>query len=99
MTLTLDPATEAALQRELAAGHYTEPLELIAHALDLVGAERARIPREMNDWLLRNKDAINADLEESFAQAERGETFSPEEVRERLARLREARPGFSQPTP
>jgi hypothetical protein len=95
MTLTLDPATEQLLQQELAVGHYTDPLELLAHGLELVTAVRARTPKEMNDWLLRNKDAIAADLEESFAQAERGEGFSPEEIRERLAKLREAHPEFS----
>jgi Arc/MetJ-type ribon-helix-helix transcriptional regulator len=40
MTLTLDPATEQHLQQELAAGRYRDPSALIAHALELVQAER-----------------------------------------------------------
>jgi len=41
MTLTLDPATERRLQRELARGVYDDPSELIAHAgpLPLYGQE------------------------------------------------------------
>ena len=44
MTLTLDPAIEARLQRELAAGHYAEPSDLLAHALDLIEAECSNNP-------------------------------------------------------
>src|SRR6266702_2927881 len=65
MSLALDPATEQRIQRELARGPYREPSELINRALDLFDAQE--------DWLLRNKDAINERLEESFAQIERGE--------------------------
>jgi len=83
MTLTLDPATEQRLQRELARGVYDDPAELIAHALELVEAEE--------DWLLRNKEAINADLDESFAAKERGEGYSLEETSAILAERRAAR--------
>jgi hypothetical protein len=57
MSLVLDPAIEARLQRELAAGHYAEPSALLAHALDLVKGER-------EDILTRRAEII-ADLEES----------------------------------
>jgi hypothetical protein len=43
------------------------------------------------DWLLRNRDSINADLDQSFAEAERGEGYSPEEVETLLAESRAAR--------
>ncbi len=90
MTLNLDPATEQLLQQELATGRYREPSDLIAHALDLVKAERAG-SEAMNDWLLRNKAAINAALDESFAAKERGESYSPEQVETILAERRAAR--------
>jgi len=83
MTLTLDPATEQRLQRELARGVYANPNELIAHALDLVEAEE--------EWFLRNKEAINAGLDESFAQAERGEGYTLEEACVILAERRASR--------
>jgi Arc/MetJ-type ribon-helix-helix transcriptional regulator len=90
MTLTLDAATEQLLQQELAAGRFREPSELIAHALDLVKAERDTSDA-MNDWLIRNKDAINRGLDESFAAKERGESYSPEEAETILAQRRAAR--------
>ena len=46
---------------------------------------------EPEDWLVRNKEAINADLDESFAQAARGESYTPEESRALLAQHRASR--------
>ncbi len=83
MTLTLDPETEQLLQRELDRGVYKDPDELIAHALGIVAAEE--------DWLLRNKEAINADLDESFAESARGEGYSLEEAKALLAQQRTSR--------
>jgi Arc/MetJ-type ribon-helix-helix transcriptional regulator len=94
MSFDLDPATEQRLQQELAAGPYRDPAELIAHALDLIQAERESaqpVDQAMNDWLLRNKDAVNARLDESFAAKERGESYSPEEAETILAERRAAR--------
>ena len=83
MNLTLDPATEQRIQREIDLGHYREPAEVIARAVALLEAEQ--------NWLLQNKDAINQRLEESMAQAARGETCTPEEARRTLADRRAAR--------
>ncbi len=86
MSLALDPATEARIQREFDRGRYREPSEVIARALDLLEAEEAA-----EDWLIRNREAINQRLDISFAQSERGESFSPEEARTLLAERRTAR--------
>ncbi len=83
MNLTLDPQTEQRIQRQLDRGHFRGPAEVIAHALDLLEAEE--------DWLLQNRDAIDNDLTETFAQAGRGETFSPEEAQAVLSERRAAR--------
>jgi Arc/MetJ-type ribon-helix-helix transcriptional regulator len=83
MTLTLDPETERLLQRELDRGVYKNPDELISHALGVLAAEE--------DWLLRNKEAINADLDESFAESARGEGYSIEEAKALLAERRTSR--------
>ena len=40
MAITLDPATEQRIQRELDRGHYASPAEVIAQALDLLEAEQ-----------------------------------------------------------
>ncbi len=36
MTLTLDAATEKRIQREIDLGHYANPAEVVAHAVDLL---------------------------------------------------------------
>ncbi len=87
MTLTLDPTTEQRLQRQLDRGTFRSSDDLLAHALDLVEAQNV-----MDDWLLRNKDAIHRDLEESFAEEARGESYSPEEAQAILAERRAAPP-------
>ena len=38
MSLTLDPAIEQRIQRELARGVYHDAVEILAHALDFVEA-------------------------------------------------------------
>jgi Arc/MetJ-type ribon-helix-helix transcriptional regulator len=86
MAITLDAAIEQRIQRQLDRGAFREPSELLAHALDLVEAEATQ-----EDWLLRNKEAINADLDESFAQAARGEGYSLEVAKALLADRRIAR--------
>jgi len=98
MSLVLSPATEARIQAELATGRYAAPDELLNRALDSLNAsleaERTMnepAPKEMEDWLLRNKDAVNAALDESFAAKERGETYSMEEAEAILAERRAAR--------
>jgi predicted transcriptional regulator len=82
MTLTLDPATEQRLQQELAIGRYRGPADLIAHAPDLVKAKR--------EDLATRRTAFFGEIEESIAQGERGEVFTEEEVRARMAARRAA---------
>ena len=94
MSLVLSPATEARIQAELATGRYAAPDELLNRALDSLEADRTMnepAPKEMEDWLLRNKDSINAALDESFAAKERGESYSMEEAEAILAERRAAR--------
>jgi hypothetical protein len=86
MVITPDAATEQRIQRQLDRGTFREPADLLAHALDLVEAQNV-----MDDWLLRNKEAIQADLDESFAEEARGESYSPDEARAMLAERRAAR--------
>jgi Arc/MetJ-type ribon-helix-helix transcriptional regulator len=79
MVLDLDSATEERIQRQLNGRSYSAPADVIKRALDLLETdEQDRIARHAS---------IVARLKESHAQAERGETFSPDEVRARLASL------------
>jgi Arc/MetJ-type ribon-helix-helix transcriptional regulator len=83
MAITLDLKTEQRIQRQLDRGAFREPSELLQHALDLVGAAEA--------WLLRNRDAIDAGLDESFAQAARGEGYTLDEANALLEERRASR--------
>jgi antitoxin ParD1/3/4 len=82
MAITLDPATEQRIQRELERGHYREPAEVIAHALNLLEAEE--------EWLEMSKPALNRRLEESIAQIDRGEGIPGDRLLEVLAQRRQA---------
>ena len=83
MNLTLDAQTEQRIQRELDRGHFREPAEVIAHALDLLDAEE--------DWLVNNKAALNQRLRESMAQIGRGEGIPGDQLLDYLAEKRSAR--------
>jgi predicted transcriptional regulator len=86
MTLTLDPATEQLLQQELTSGRYRRASDLIAHALDLIKAER-------NDLGARRSQMV-AEIEESLAQLDRGEFVTEEQLRANIAsRQRATQPG------
>ena len=85
MSLALDPATEQRIQRQLERGAYSAPTEVVNRALDLLEAQEVA-----TDWLLRNRSAIQADLDESFAEEARGESYSPEEARAMLTQRRVA---------
>jgi predicted transcriptional regulator len=83
MSLVLDSATEQRIQRELARGPYRQPAELINRALDLLESQES--------WDVRNRDAIQDRLANSMAQADRGEVYSPDEVRSMLGNDRNGR--------
>ena len=86
MAVTLDPILEQRIQRVVESGAFREPAELLSHALDLIEAEQ-----HAGDWLFRNREGINAALEESFAAKARGESYTPEESHAMLAERRAAR--------
>ncbi len=85
MQITLDAETEQILQRELEQGRYTSPEQALAYAVRLL-AQQAE-----DDWLLRNREAIQAALEESMAAEARGESYSWEEVESILNQRRAER--------
>jgi Arc/MetJ-type ribon-helix-helix transcriptional regulator len=80
MSLTLDPATEARIQRQLDRGAYTAPEDVINHALDLL--------EQSDDDLTAHRAQIVSTLEQSIAQADRGEGFTEEQLRDRMAARR-----------
>jgi antitoxin ParD1/3/4 len=84
MAITLDPATEQRIQRELDRGHYRSPAEVIEQALDALQAEE--------EWLELSKSELNARLEQSMAQIDRGEGISGDRLLDALADRRQTCP-------
>jgi hypothetical protein len=80
----LNPSMEQPIQRQLYRGAFPEPTELLDHAL--IGAETAD-----EGWLQRNREAVHAYLDRTFAQATSGEGHSAEESRAFLSRNRATR--------
>jgi len=80
MAITLNPATEQRIRRELDRGHYDSPDQIIAQALDLLEAEQ--------EWLQISKSALNERLEQSMAQIDRGEGIPGDQLLQRLAERR-----------
>lgn len=80
MAITLDPATEQRIQREMERGHFASPDEVVSQALDLLDAE--------HDWMDMDKTALNARLQESIAQIEHGEGIPGDRLLETLAERR-----------
>jgi Arc/MetJ-type ribon-helix-helix transcriptional regulator len=83
MAITLDADLEQRIQRQLDRGAFREPAELLAHALDLVEAE-AEFDARRTAWVAR--------LEQSCSQADRGEGYTEEELRARMAERRADQP-------
>jgi len=83
MAITLDADLEQRIQRQLDRGAFREPAGLLAHALDLVEAE-ADLDVRRTAWVAR--------LKESCVQADRGEGYSEEELRARMAEHRANQP-------
>jgi Arc/MetJ-type ribon-helix-helix transcriptional regulator len=77
MSISLDRVNEERIQREINRGHFRDPQEVIARALDLLEAQE--------EWLLENKAEISRKIEASFEQMERGEYVSGAEARQLLA--------------
>jgi antitoxin ParD1/3/4 len=82
MTLTLDPAIERRIQRQLDHGSFRDPSEVITHALDLMEAEQAGRRSRRAEFI--------AEIEESLAQADRGEGVRGEELEADFARRKAA---------
>jgi Arc/MetJ-type ribon-helix-helix transcriptional regulator len=83
MNLGIDLASEQRIQLELDRGHYSEPAEVVAHALNLLQAEQ--------EWLDASKAALNERLKESMAQIDRGEGIPGHRILQVLEDRRQSR--------
>jgi Arc/MetJ-type ribon-helix-helix transcriptional regulator len=68
------------------SGAYQNPGEVIEQALAII-----REQRELEDWMLEQREAVAAQIENGFAQAERGELVDGDAALEMLRRRRAER--------
>ncbi len=73
MFLELNPEQEQILELATRSGMSRE--EVLDRAFTII-----REQNEMDEWMLANREEIAAQIEEGYAQAERGELIDAEEV-------------------
>ncbi len=73
MTITIRPEHEQLIAEAMSTGAYQNPDDVIARALEILHSE--------DEWLHAQKSSIEAKIDRAFEQFERGEFFSPEELR------------------
>jgi putative addiction module CopG family antidote len=73
MNVRLKPETEKLIQQDLQNGVFRSVDEYVEHAVSMLHAREA--------WLAENRAEIATKIEEGFAEAQRGELLSEDEVR------------------
>jgi len=81
MILELKPAQQKVLDKAARSG--MSPEEVIDQAFAVIQEQY-----QNEDWMLAEKEAIAAQIEEGFAQAERGELIDVEQVSQILEKRR-----------
>jgi predicted transcriptional regulator len=73
LILELKPEQQKVLEQAVQSG--MSPDEVLDQAFAVIGEQL-----QNEDWMLANKEAISAQIEEGFAQAERGELLDSEQA-------------------
>jgi antitoxin ParD1/3/4 len=80
MTITLRPEQEQLVRDLLRSGGYENAEDAIDSALEML--------RSQNEWLLANRDAVDARIRQGIAELDRGEGIPERELDAHLARLK-----------
>jgi Arc/MetJ-type ribon-helix-helix transcriptional regulator len=86
MVIELKPEQQRVVDLAIESGAYQNPGEVIEQALAII-----REQRELEDWMLEQREAVAAQIENGFAQAERGELVDGDAALEMLRRRRAER--------
>ena len=81
MEIRLSPEVEAVVERDMASGRYASVDDYIAEAVAML--------HERQQWRVETLDELNASLEASIAESERGELLDEDEVRRRMNSMKE----------
>jgi len=80
MEIRLSPEIEAVVKRDMASGRYGSVEDYIAEAVETL--------HERRQWIGETLAEERAKLEESLAEAERGELLDEDEVRRRMRAMK-----------
>ena len=80
MEITLSPELAAAVERGIASGRYASAEDYVAEALEQM--------EERDGWRAETLEETREKLEEAWQQAERGEVFTLEEVRDHMNEMK-----------
>lgn len=80
MIITLRPEQEELVREIIESGAFQNVEEAVGSALEML--------RSQNEWLLANRDAIDARLRQGIAELDRGEGIPEDQLDAYLARLK-----------
>ncbi len=83
MAIDLKPEQQRVIDLAVGSGAYQNPGEVLDQALEII-----REQLELEDWMLEQRESVNAHIEQGFAQAERGELIDGDAA---IAMLRKRR--------
>lgn len=86
MVIDLKPEQQRLIDRAVESGIYQDPGEVLDWAFAMI-----REQLETEDWMVEQRDEIEAHLARGFAQAQRGELIDGDKVREILRQRRAER--------
>ena len=82
MQLNVPPDVEALVQKRLATGAFANAEDVIRRALETLDAEES--------WTDEERRALDEKIDRALEQVAGGQVYGPEEVRRKLAAMREA---------
>jgi antitoxin ParD1/3/4 len=88
MEIRLRPEVEALIRQDVQRGAYQTVDEYVEHAVAML--------HEQESWLAAHRAEIEAQIDEGYAAAQRGELLEADEVRTRLNELKQAPLGKQQ---
>ncbi|HEV2202784.1 MAG TPA: hypothetical protein VGR73_23440 [Bryobacteraceae bacterium] len=80
MTITLRPEQEELVREIIKTGAFQNAEEAVGSALEML--------RSQNEWLLANREAIDARIRQGIAEIDRGEGIPEDQLGAYLARLK-----------
>ena len=80
MTITLRPEQEELVREIIETGAFQTAEEAVGSALEML--------RSQNEWLLANREAIDARIRQGIAELDRGESIPEDRLEAYLGRLK-----------